>query len=115
MYSYETKKHTQDVLDRLETSQLNIEKLVFDAINSADKTYGMMKEAMSCLGSVTEESTDEEKIKVMHQIMDLCHGTGEAAKVANVTIHEMEKEIVQQSELVNGIRQIVDFLYGMQT
>lgn len=114
MYSYETKKHTESILDRMDKSQSSLEKLAFEVINYTDEALTGMKEVKKYLSLLDEENTKEEKDKILQSIKESCGKMEESIKKTNGLAHVIEEEVIEQSEVSCNIRQIIDFMYGMQ-
>lgn len=106
----ETEKTTELVVEQMEASMNTMEQMSFDAINITDRLVtltGVAKEQLVMISNGTEEERHEAMEVVCGSLNEILQT---AFQVNNVS-HELEKEIVQQRDTTDSIKQIIKLLY----
>ncbi len=109
----ETRKTTELVLGRMETSLSSMEQMSFDAINITDRLVTLTSEAREH-AQVLRSGNELERNDAYNAICQNLNQILETAFTINNVSHELEKESVYQRDTTGNIKQIIDFLYDMQ-
>lgn len=109
----ETEDSTENVLSRMENSLNALEQMSLDSINITDKLVNGISDLQKCIEEL-RESPQQDKELIYEMIVELLQELLDTAFTVNNVSHELETEMVLQRDMVDNVRQIVDYLYGMQ-
>ena len=106
----ETEDSTENVLSRMENA---LEQMSLDSINITDKLVNGISDLQKCIEEL-RESPQQDKELIYEMIVELLRELLDTAFTVNNVSHELETEMVLQRDMVDNVRQIMDYLYGMQ-
>lgn len=84
------KDEMQEIIDKLDNSQLKVEKNAFDAINSSDTTLNLVKDGTNCIKTLSEKND-----------------------ILNDVIQKTSKTMAQMEELANMIAGFAGVIAGI--
>ena len=109
----ETEDSTENVLSRMENSLNALEQMSLDSINITDKLVNGISDLQKCIEEL-RESPQQDKELIYEMIVELLRELLDTVFTVNNVSHELETEMVLQRDMVDNVRQIMDYLYGMQ-
>ncbi|HKL80031.1 MAG TPA: hypothetical protein VJ888_06305 [Mobilitalea sp.] len=105
--------HVSDIVEKLEQSQLRIEKSSYEAMNSTDKVLNLSREGLelmtklkSCYQTYITKPSEVESKSMTSLLEDMCILIGKITENAtkdNEILHTIEREVANQSDATEEI------------
>lgn len=106
--------YVADIMEQWEESQLNTEKVAYEAINLSDSVLNMSKEGSrltllleECYKEMSIGTSADKYLKMtafLEEIKSLFQNISEATEAENEICHQMEEEIANQREMQENVK-----------
>ena len=94
----------KNTIDRLDASQLKVEKNAFDAINSSDTTLNLVRDGLENVNSLSEKI---DAMDVEGQVRDLAAQSAKSSKEISETVRAIQKFTDSLEESLKSITKVV--------